>query len=36
MIWGAYGATWGAYGAPHPSEASIRQHPVSENDIGVI
>ena len=28
--------TWGAYGAQHPSEASIRQHRVSENDIGVI
>ena len=36
MIWGAYGARRGAYGAQNPSEASIRQHPASENDIGVI
>jgi hypothetical protein len=27
---------WGAYGAQNLSEASIRQHPVSENDIDVI
>jgi hypothetical protein len=28
--------TWGAYEAQNPSEASIWQHPVSENDISVI
>ena len=27
---------WGAYGAQHPSQASIRQHPLSENDTSVI
>ena len=28
--------SWGAYGAQNPSQASIRQHPVSENDTNVI
>ena len=27
---------WGAHGAQHPSDGSIRQHRVSENDMCVI
>ena len=27
---------WGAHGAQNPSQASIRQHPGSENDTDVI
>ena len=36
MTRGAYGATWGANGAQDPSDDSIRQLSVSENDTSVI